>query len=329
MRKTTYKEIAEKLDLSVRTVYRVAHNDSGVKDQTCRRVISELNKGGYAVKYSTRCDNVVIDVPAIAYFQSRSIELMQRLAEHNFQINASNCRDSKRRFLNLAGKADIVIFFSAPNSEIVDQVRRVNPDALRINLFSSTGSGDITIESNNHLGGHMAAEHLYRHGHRHILMIRNPEQVAQYDRFRGFMDFFLVEHPGDGQVEFLDIQYGGDSIASQITTRIRQYERMPTAIFATCGYYGYQALNTLRVLNLRVPQDVSIMSYDRPADIGITQQPELDTIVTYPQDILDMAVYYILNRPLLPRDLELHTNTRLNLDIQGSVRTIGTKDDTQ
>jgi LacI family transcriptional regulator len=322
VKKTTYKEIAARLNVSVRTVYRVVHNDAGVKKSTCRRVIAELNKSGYSLQYTSGCEKIVIDVPDNMYFQSRSIELMQRLPDSKFQITVADHRREKRRFLDLVAKADMVVFCSAPERDIIDKVRRRNPELLRINMFSSSGAGDITIESNNHEGGRLAAKHLYRHGHRHVLVVCKSVHESQRERLRGFMEWYHIDHPGEGKIDVLGIENGSAAVHLQIAERLQQYDTMPTAVFATCGYYGYQALNTVRSLNLNVPQNISIMSYDDPQNVGIEQAPELDTVLIYPKDILDVTVFYILNRPLLPRDLELHTNTRLNLHTHGSVRTV-------
>jgi len=134
-----------------------------------------------------------------------------------------------------------------------------------------------SVGSANWSGGLMATRHLIELGHRKIAAITGPSDMmcshARIDGFRSAMTAAGLEIRPDW-IRFGDFHTsGGHEHGSDLLSG----DDRPTAIFAGSDLQALGVLEAVRVLGLRVPDDLSLVGYD---DIPLTKwiSPRLTTI---------------------------------------------------
>lgn len=112
----------------------------------------------------------------------------------------------------------------------------------------------------NVAGGELAARHLQELRHCEILVVKGPDWSRDsHDRVKGFSRYF--EKHASARLHFLTADFQEDIAARQVLAFFQDGGKA-TAIFCCNDNMAFGALNALRRLRLRCPQDVSVMGYD-------------------------------------------------------------------
>ncbi len=134
----------------------------------------------------------------------------------------------------------------------------------------------VTVGGDNVTGGMLATEHLILQGRRRIAFFGdiNLPEVAQ--RYSGYCNA-LAKHalPVDPQlrVSVSFLPEGGAQAVGEVQRRSVAYD----AIFACSDLLAMTAINTLREVGKRVPQDVAVVGYD-DIELSTYFHPPLTTI---------------------------------------------------
>ncbi len=134
----------------------------------------------------------------------------------------------------------------------------------------------VTVGGDNVSGGMLATEHLIAQGRRRIAFFGdiNLPEVAQ--RYRGYCNA-LARHalPVDPQlrVSVSFLPEGGAQAVAEIGRRAVAYD----AIFACSDLLAMTAINTLREVGKRVPDDIAVVGYD-DIELSTYFHPPLTTI---------------------------------------------------
>jgi len=145
-------------------------------------------------------------------------------------------------------------------------------------------------------GGRIATEVLLQNGHRRIGFINNAEPIpATLGRLKGYKQA-LADH-GIAFDEALvqtntDIARGGYDAALAL---MRLPER-PTALFCYNDRMAMGAYDALRKLDLRIPEDVSVIGFDNQELIAAHLHPGLSTIELPHYEMGHWAVSYLLEQ---------------------------------
>lgn len=127
-------------------------------------------------------------------------------------------------------------------------------------------------------GGHTATEHLISMGHTRIAFINGETWMeAAQDRFKGYRRALAsADLPFDPT-----LVRDGDWMSGtgfECTMSLMQEARPPTAIFCANDLMALGALEALKQLGKKVPQDVSVMGYD-DQEISRHTHPPLSTVL--------------------------------------------------
>ena len=151
-----------------------------------------------------------------------------------------------------------------------------------------------SIFINNVAAAELATRHLINLGHKRIGFISTSKDFTSQDlipttRLEGYHR--ALRQAGikrDSELELCgnDVYEGG---AEAMKTLLSIYEP-PTAVFASSDEMAVGALKTLRDLNLRVPDDVSVIGFD---DNEVAEYVELTTIRQPVAQFGEMAAAYI------------------------------------
>jgi DNA-binding LacI/PurR family transcriptional regulator len=118
-----------------------------------------------------------------------------------------------------------------------------------------------SVTSDNYRGGRMVAELLLDRGHQKIAFLAGLENSStNLDRERGFND--VLEEAGV-KVHSRAIGHYSFELAQQATRQLFSGPDLPDAVFVANDHMAVAAMDVLRSeLNLRVPQDVSVVGFD-------------------------------------------------------------------
>jgi LacI family transcriptional regulator len=137
------------------------------------------------------------------------------------------------------------------------------------------GLDAATIVSDHRRGGRLVGEHLRQLGHRHVLLVNGPPDVASSrDRRAGFLAAFA-----DGELELHEAagDYRGPSGAVAVRGALARGRRRFTAVFAANDAMAAGALQALHHAGLAVPREVSVAGFD-DAPLAALLHPGLTTV---------------------------------------------------
>ncbi len=148
-------------------------------------------------------------------------------------------------------------------------------------------------------GGHAATEHLIGAGHQRIAFINGESWMeAAKDRLKGYRRALATADIAYDAALVRDGDWMSGS-GFDATLSLMAQARPPTAIFCANDLMAVGALEALKSLNLRVPDDVSLMGYD-DQEISRHTHPPLSTVLLPNYEMGRCAVESLLN--------EIHNN---------------------
>jgi len=317
-----FKNIAHESGLSVRTLYRVMNNDACVTDSTRRRAVRALNKFGYTCLDQRRSRTILINVARNATFRQPLALALLGAFSPECNIALSDSENEETAFLNAAATASVLISLEPIPAASMKKLRYVNPGCVVIHLLLG-GGGDLAIDSNDFLGGKLAADHLFGHGHRHVAVVTPLNHPNYVDRMLAFQAQMRYRDPGVRIDVENDYHVGSEGPEEFWTRYFRRTRQLPSAIFCPlgglCDHFPYYAE---KFASLSVPGDISIVGYNRPEERGVHTLFQLDCVVFDLKKLIDCCKYYALNPPLSGIDGTVHTLIEPQLLIQGSVRNL-------
>jgi LacI family transcriptional regulator len=145
------------------------------------------------------------------------------------------------------------------------EIRRVAQTVPVVLAVRSLEGVDLpTVTHDDFLGGQLAARHLVDLGHRDLAQLRGPADVSSFSgRAAGFESVLAASTARDVT--------GTDAAARTPTTLegfrlalqfLEQRQDPPTALFAHNDLMAVGALDAIRKLGLRCPDDVSVVGYN-------------------------------------------------------------------
>jgi LacI family transcriptional regulator len=146
-----------------------------------------------------------------------------------------------------------------------------------LNCYTSEG-GQSSVVPAEVAGGHIATEYLLNAGHRRIGYINGePWQDASKDRLKGYRTALATADLPYAPELVRDGDWSSGLGFEQTLSLMREVNP-PTAIFCANDLTALGAIEAIKQLGLRVPEDVSILGYD-DQEIARHTHPGLSTVV--------------------------------------------------
>ncbi len=327
MKKITQEEAARQLGLSRSTIVRCLRNDPAVKQKTRQRVVRFLNSNGFSRQNLNMQNTILVGSRGENVFQSNLVRHLENcLRIRQMHLIQADIEKDPAHFMELARRADTVVFGSLYDPRIMQKALDVNPDLYSINVLSDgTRATNISIETDNHVGGELAAHYLMDMGHRDILIVTVQNAPALAARQKSFEIEFRHFCP-DSRVDIFGINAPAPAWQDQLYDFLRNRETIPTAVFCTGHTLQDSTVDVLKKLGLQVPADVSILSHDRPEDFLTDIKYPCDHIYYEMSEIFQIMEYFVVNRPLLPTGSHWTVAPELYIRQEGTVRKISLSD---
>jgi len=279
MPQVTLRDVAMASGVSAQTVSRVINQRPDVSEATRAHVWETVHRLGY--KPNTLARGLVsqrsqvlgiITLPLNDYFRAEIItglEKQARAMEYACQISYTNDDASDlRELLNsmLARQVEGIVMLTP--RQFADPELLVDVPIVTL-AHKLNNQRAINVDVDNVDGAYQAIRYLLSLGHRAIGQITGPgEWIPASDRMEGArraLAEFHVEPSSRYIVECKEWSFqGGYDAARQLLATSPEI----TALFCHTDWMAAGAYRALRELNLRIPDDVSVVGYD---DLPICQ----------------------------------------------------------
>ncbi len=309
--RTTITDVAKLARVSIQTVSAVINQKPGISHQTTKRVLQAVDDLDYHPNIlasslrARRSLTVGVLIPSITNpFFPELVRGAEDLAHKNgyslFLCNSDNDPRKEVSYLKLFLRHNVagIIATHDPNRPLREQfLKRFIAQGIPVALLGSSPleTAALFVAVDHEQGSRTATDHLLELGHRRIGIITPPPngQICA-KRLAGFLNALTaVSLPADPELIF----DGGFEVADGQTgaRKLMALRRPPSAIVAANDLVAIGAINALRKLGRRVPQDVSVIGYD-DIQLAALFEPGLTTIAQPLYEMGTQAMLAILNR---------------------------------
>lgn len=291
-------DVAKLANVSISTVSRVINNASNVKPDTKLKVMAAIEKlnfqpnkiaqslgGGFFNSIgvvSTRSSSQAFGNP---YFSIILQAIGEVSEEKNYDIMLNNSGSEEKEYekcttmINSKVVQGLILLSSRTNSRLVQTLTEMNFPFVLIgkNVDEKIENKFYSVDTDNFSDSKKAVNYLISLGHKNIGCIHAPlNYVVSKERLEGFISSHkeaLIP------VNYSIIEDGGYSVEDAYKATLKLFESpvRPTAIFATDDIKAMGVYKALMHLNLRIPEDVSVVGHNN-YDFTEIIKPRLTTI---------------------------------------------------
>lgn len=303
----TIRDVAEQAGVATMTVSRVINNSGYVSDATRAKVESAISDLGYVPNMLG---------PSLRFNQTNTLALIltditnpfwttvargveDAAQEKKYSVILCNTDENLQKqdqYLNmlLKRRIDGILFVPADNqAESVQLIQKQNVQVVVMDR--SVPHVDVDVVRGDSFGGaYQLAKHLIDLGHKHISVLSGPQNIfTSTERVAGFRQA-MIEAGLDHNLE--NVYWGSfRQNPGEIALRALQSSPRPTACLAVNNFIANGALQTFSEAGLRVPEDVSLVSFDDIPAI-INPNPFLTVSVQPAYDMGYQATQLLLER---------------------------------
>lgn len=269
--KVTIEDVVKKSGLSYVTVSRVISNAPNVRESNRRKVMEAIEELGYVPSAAARSlatgrTNVVaMFVSDIGdyFFGSIVKEVNNQLLRQGYLLAISIC-DGKddtidTAFLNQNRVDGVILLVSNKEKFYIDILK--NQKVPFVVVDNQTINTDIiSVLADNVTGGYLAVKHLLELGHIEIGLIgATPYGLSTLERQMG-----AVKALTEVSLQPTGIEYGKYDQMTGYNTIMKWHRegKLPSAVFAFDDHIALGAVNAVKDLGLKVPDDMSVCGYD-------------------------------------------------------------------
>lgn len=291
----TIKDIAKNAGVSITTVSRALNGYDDVNETTRRKVIELAQKMGYSPNMAAR-SLIMKKTKTLGLLLS---DITRRSAKDNIAFEVLCGMNDRAGELDY----DLVLFSTTPQKQKIKSYKAlchergvdgviimgIRLDDPYLNEIISSDVACVLIDiplkgpqagfvtSDNVGGAYKATRHLLENGHRTIGLINGHAQAhvssQRLDGYVSAMNEYGIEPDAALRMDGSFTEEGGKEAAYQLLSRRPDV----TAIFCASDLMALGAIQAIRGLGLRIPQDISIVGFD---NINVTEYctPALTTV---------------------------------------------------
>ena len=264
----TMRDLGKRLGVSAVTVSKALAGKAGVSEEMRRRIIALAEETGYInPKQPPKGLDVGILVPE-TFFAGDNFyamfykQLLQTLTEAGHFGMLELVTEEMQRTLTLpglirAGRVDALILLGQPAEAYTALLAGQSLPVVALDFHYPSVPADAVV-GDNIAGAAEMTRHLIARGHREIGFLGNMKATSSImERYLGFASEMLLHDLPVHPEWVLPDRTDGNVVMSPDLP-----EKMPTAFVCNCDIVARLFVEQLRRSGLRVPEDVSIVSYD-------------------------------------------------------------------
>ena len=298
--KENLSTIARRIGVSVTTVSRVLSGNAAkyrISADTARRVREEAERSNYAPsivaqslrKQQTRTVGLLTPSLANPYFAEMASVIISEVHKRGYTTIVIDTMEDEGNFADgltqlLARQVDGIIAVPCGQDEkLVSDINKSFVPVMLVDRYYEDSPLPF-VSTNNYKGGFDATNLLISSDHRQIACIQGVRtSVPNNERVRGYRD--AMKEAGLEEFELV----AGNEFSIQNgyleTKLLLSGQNRPSAVFALSNNITLGVLKACREAGLKIPQDLSLMSFDNYAYMDYMEPP----ITRVGQPVEDMA----------------------------------------
>lgn len=271
----TIRDVAKRAGVATMTVSRVINNSGYVSDATRAKVESAIAELGYvpnmlgpSLRFNqTNTLALVLTDITNPFWTTLARGVEDAAQEKGYNVILCNTDESIQKqdqylTMLLKRRIDGILFVPADNkAETVQLIQKQKVAVVVLDRSVSDVKVDI-VRGDSFGGAYQLAMHLVELGHKHIAILSGPKNIStSVERVAGFRQ--AMEETG--LTHNLENVYWGSfsqSLGCAMAEQALKTTPRPTAYLAVNNFIANGALQTFTQAGLRVPEDVSLVSFD-------------------------------------------------------------------
>jgi LacI family transcriptional regulator len=279
----TIYDVAKEANVSAMTVSRVINNKGRISEATRIRVRKIMDELGYVpntvarslVLQETKMLSLLITDITNPFYTTIARGAEDAAMRFGYKLlfgNSDENINKEKDYLDmiLSTRVDGVLFAPAGDSSI-EHLRLLEKRKIPFVLLDREVPGvesDIVLGDSKE-GAKLLVEHVLELGHSRIALINGSgETSTARNRLQGYKDALAQQDIVFDPLLSLEVTFRGLENES-VLSPLFALEEPPTAIFAANNFLAISIIRSLKSMNLRVPEDISLVCYD---DLGIASE---------------------------------------------------------
>lgn len=324
MKKITMQEIADALDISRVTVWKVFNNYPGVSDALVKQVMNKAQEMGYLkikqpVSKSTQhiisvestapkaemTVSVVVSRPESSMFWMNIIhQIAKDLVNSNINMMYTYLPSKTSDGYTLPsvltnGTLQGIIVLNVYDYDLLCMLNDLNIQKVFLDMVSSmpaeTLTGDVfLLEGKSSV--RKIAESIINKGRTEIGFIGDIEYAkTNYERYEGYLTAMSQYHLPVRKEYSMIHNIGIYTYAEEINEFLSSLDQMPQAFVCASDYVAHFVIKYLTANNYSIPEDVAVSGYDGTTEY-IDQADYLTTVQVQTRDLGKRLVNQLLYR---------------------------------
>lgn len=275
---STLRDVAKKAEVSITTVSRVINNPNKVSTDTRERVQKVMRLLDYkpsrvaqrlrGTKGNSKLLGLII--PDIQNpFYSGIVRGVEDVAYgNNYAVILCNSDEDPNKeefYLNVLRSESVDGIILPPirqYGKVVEEVIDSGIPLICVDRKYKKKQVD-TVVVNNEKGALSAVEHLLEKGHKRIAFITSLSKFSSFQErqvgYRKALETHNIQYD-ENLVKEADPRSSKD--AREITLKLLQSEKPPTALFVANNLMCLGALDAIKKLDFKIPEDISLIMFD-------------------------------------------------------------------
>jgi DNA-binding LacI/PurR family transcriptional regulator len=307
---TTILDIAKELNISKSTVSRALTNHPNINNETKRKVIELAEKLDYqrnmlAISLITKKSYTIgIMVPELvsSYFPKVIIAIQNEASKAGYNIvicqsNESYETEVKNSKVMLANQVDGLLVSITKETRNYDHLKIFQRKGIPIVFFNRVCEEMIVpkVIVDDYEGAFNLVEHLLETGKKRIAHLAGPDSLSiSKRRLNGYLDA-LKKHNIEIDEEII-IPY--DLSLRKVKIYVKHLlglDNPPDAIFAVNDPTAIEAVQTIKKIGLRIPEDIAVAGFSDDYASSL-MEPKLTTVAQPVDEIGKIATQLLIDQ---------------------------------
>lgn len=300
-------KIAEMFGVSIVTVSKALNDKDGVSDELREKIKAAAEKLGYRPNHAAkslktqRVYNVGILIAnryvdsQEAYYFSVCGEMIKKLVQLGYsgimEILMKEDEDAnKLPHMYRERKVDAMIVLGQLEENYLKALEDIDLPMIYVDFYVNYSNID-TVITDNFFSSYQLTVSLIEQGHRNIGFVGNIYSTSSIqDRYLGYYKALL-----EYQIPINDQYIVSDRDGLGKLIDIKLPKSMPTAFVANCDQVAFKLINTLKQNNYRVPEDISVVSFDNSI-YSTMSQPMITTVDNNVSELIETATKIMIKK---------------------------------